>query len=147
MARPYRMTFVRRLVNWIIRTLLQLGLAPPGTYLLTTRGRKSGQLHSTPVTVVEENGQRWLVSPYGEVGWVYNARAVGQVALSRGRQSETVQVQELGPVESAPVLQKYLTNVRIVQPFFDVTPTSPLEAFAAEASRHPVFRIGEPIRA
>jgi hypothetical protein len=29
----------------------------------------------------------------------------------------------------------------VVRPFFDVSPDSPLEAFGAEAPRHPVFRI------
>jgi hypothetical protein len=28
-----------------------------------------------------------------------------------------------------------------VKPFFDATPDAPLEAFAAEAARHPVFRL------
>ena len=68
-----------------------------------------------------------------------NARAAGQVTLSHGRRSETVSFTELGPVESAPVLQAYIKNVAITRPFFDVKPDSPLEAFAAEAPRHPVF--------
>ena len=40
------------------------------------------------------------------------------------------------------MLRDYLRKVRVVRPYFDVTPESPLEAFAAEASRHPVFRLG-----
>jgi hypothetical protein len=51
-------------------------------------------------------------------------------------------VSEVGPRESAPVLREYLRRGRIVlQPFFDATPDSPLEAFVAEAGLHAVFRL------
>jgi hypothetical protein len=32
-------------------------------------------------------------------------------------------------------------EVPITRPYFDVTPESSLDAFAAEASRHPVFEL------
>ena len=64
--------------------LLRLGVSPPHTYLLTLRGRKSGHPYSTPVTLVEEAGERWLVAPFGEVGWVRNARAAEQGNLNTG---------------------------------------------------------------
>ena len=141
MAWAYRLGLWRRLVNRIVRVLLRLGVIPPQTYLLTVRGRKSGHPYSTPVTLVEKDGQRWLVAPYGEVGWVRNARAAKQVTLTRGRRSETVSILELSAGAAAPVLQKYLAQVPIVRPFFDVAPKSSLRDFVAEASRHPVFRI------
>jgi hypothetical protein len=81
------------------------------------------------------------LAPYGEVGWVRNARAAGQVTLKRGRRSETVRIVELSAEDAAPVLKKYLAQVPIVRPFFDVTPKSNIQDFVAEASRHPVFRI------
>ncbi len=141
MAKQYRVTPTVRMLNSLIRPLIRLGLAPKNTYLLTVQGRKSGKLYSTPITLVEEGSDRWLVSPYGEVNWVRNARVARQVRLSRGGRSETVDIIELNPEESAPVLKKYLSQVRIVQPYFDVRPESPIEAFIAEAPRHPVFRI------
>jgi deazaflavin-dependent oxidoreductase (nitroreductase family) len=141
MAWKYCLGLWRRLVNRFIGILLRLGVSPPHTYLLTVRGRKSGRLHSTPVTLVEEAGKRWLVAPYGEVGWVRNARAAEQVTLTRGRRFETVRIVELSAEDAAPVLQKYLAKVPVVRPFFDVTPKSSLRDFVAEASRHPVFRI------
>jgi deazaflavin-dependent oxidoreductase (nitroreductase family) len=104
MARTYRLSAADRLNNWLFKGLLRLGIAPKGTYLLTVRGRRSGRLYSTPVVLVGQGNQRWLVAPYGEVNWVRNARAAGRVTLSRGRRSETVKVIELGPDESAPVL-------------------------------------------
>jgi deazaflavin-dependent oxidoreductase (nitroreductase family) len=141
MAWAYRLGFWRRLVNRMVHALLRCGVSPPHTYLLTVRGRKTGQPYSTPVTLVEENGERWLVAPYGEVGWVRNARAAGQVTLRRGRRSETVKIVELASDEAAPVLKKYLSQVPVVRPFFDVMPQSNLRDFAAEAPKHPVFRV------
>ena len=70
-----------------------------------------------------------------------NARAAGSVTLSRGGRSETVRVEEVGSDEAAPVLRTYLRETGLVRKYFDAGPDSPLEAFAAEAPRHPVFRI------
>jgi len=72
---------------------------------------------------------------------VRNARAAGRVTLSRGRHTETVAIVELGPEEAAPVLKQYMTEIPITRPFFDAKLDAPLEAFVAEARRHPVFRI------
>jgi deazaflavin-dependent oxidoreductase (nitroreductase family) len=140
MARTYRLGTTRRLVNVIMKRLLRVDLAGRHTYLLSVPGRRSGRTYATPVILVE-NGERWLVAPYGEVGWVRNARAAGQVTLSRKQHSETVRIREVGPEQSAPVLREYLRQVRVVRPFFDASPDSPVEAFAAEAGRHPVFLI------
>jgi deazaflavin-dependent oxidoreductase (nitroreductase family) len=142
-ARTYRITPFLKLVNQFMRAALRLGIAPRHTFLLTVRGRKSGRLYSTPVTLVEEAGTRWLVAPYGEVGWVRNVRATGTVMLTRGRRSQTVAIVELKPQEGAPILRKYLELAAITRPYFDVRVDSPLEAFVAEAPRHPVFRIQE----
>jgi deazaflavin-dependent oxidoreductase (nitroreductase family) len=141
MAATYRLTPARRAANRVVRLLLTLGLMPGPTYLLTVPGRRTGRPLSTPVTLVEEGGQRWLVAPYGEVPWVRNARAAGRVTLTRGRRAETVSLRALGAAEAAPVLQRYVTRVPITRPYFDVTPDSPLTAFEAEAARHPVFAL------
>jgi deazaflavin-dependent oxidoreductase (nitroreductase family) len=139
-AREYRLNASRRLVNAVVRPLARLGLAGRHTYILTVRGRKTGRAYSTPVTLIED-GERWLVAPYGDVGWVRNARAAGEVELSRAGRSETLRVEEVFGEEAAPVLQQYLKRVPVVRPFFDVAPDSPLEEFAAEAARHAVFRL------
>jgi deazaflavin-dependent oxidoreductase (nitroreductase family) len=141
MAATYHLSGWRRLLNALVKTVLRVGLGPRHTYLLSVRGRRTGRRYSTPVTLVEAGTNRCLVAPYGEVSWVRNARATGQVTLSRGRRSETVAIVELGPAEAAPVLKQYATEVPITRPFFDARPDSPLEAFVAEAPRHPVFRI------
>jgi deazaflavin-dependent oxidoreductase (nitroreductase family) len=141
-ASTYRLTPSRRAANRLVRLLLKLGLMPGPTYLLTVPGRRSGHPLSTPVTLVEQDGARWLVAPYGDVAWVRSARAAGQITLSRGRRSETVPIRELGPDDAAPVLQRYITRVPITRPYFDARPDSPLSDFIPEAPRHPVFALG-----
>ena len=142
MASTYRLTPSRRAANRLVRLLLKLGLMPGPTYLLTVPGRRTGRPLSTPVTLVEDGNTRWLVAPYGDVAWVRNARAAGQITLSRGTRSETLPIRELRPTEAAPVLQRYITRVPITRPYFDAKPDSPLAAFIAEAPRHPVFHLG-----
>jgi hypothetical protein len=93
------------------------------------------------VTLVEHARERWLVAPYGEREWVKNARAAGWVELRRGRESKRVEVTELPPDERAPILREYVERVRVVAKFFDAERGAPVEAYAAEADRHPVFRL------
>jgi deazaflavin-dependent oxidoreductase (nitroreductase family) len=141
-ATTYRLTPSRRAANRLVRLLLRFGLMPGPTYLLTVPGHRTGRPLSTPVTLVEEDGIRWLVAPYGDVAWVRSARAAGQVTLSRGLHSETLSIRELAGAEAAPVLKRYVTRVPITRPYFDVKPNSPLRDFVSEAPRHPVFQLG-----
>lgn len=141
MAKIYRVTPPMRIFNRMMRTMIQFGIGPKQTRVLTVKGRKTGRLYSTPVSLVIDGEQRWLVAPYGEVNWVKNARAAGEVTLSRGGRSETVRIEEVSVQEGAPVLKRYLAAEPITRPYFDAAPDAPPEAFAAEASRHPVFRI------
>ncbi len=61
MTQRYQLTFGRRLANACIKAILRLGVKLDRTYLLSVAGRKSGKIHTTPVTLVEQGGQRWLV--------------------------------------------------------------------------------------
>ncbi len=146
MARSYRHSQLRRALNALIRLALRVPLPLPlgSTYLLTTRGRRSGRPVSTPVTIVRRNGQRWLVAPYGTTHWVRNARGAGRVTLGRGGRAEELAVAEVPPDVAAPVLREYVRRVRVVRPYVDAGTDAPLEAFAAVAARHPVFRLETP---
>jgi deazaflavin-dependent oxidoreductase (nitroreductase family) len=142
MARTFEMSRGRHVANWMMKRLLGLGVPVGNNFLLTIPGRKTGTPHSTPVTLLERDNQRYLVAPYGEVEWVENARAARQVTLSRGREYEIIGVTELKPDEAAPVLKQYVCEVPIVRPYFDSAPDSTLAHFEAEAPRKPVFRLG-----
>jgi deazaflavin-dependent oxidoreductase (nitroreductase family) len=137
--RPYRKSLWRRALNTLVRPLAQLGLTGPRTFLLTVPGRRSGKLWSTPVSIVEDGGERFLVAPYGDRNWVLNARAAGWVELRRGRRRERLSVVELEPGEAVPVLRRYYELGRVTRPFFDVDLDSPDAEWLAEAPRHPVF--------
>ena len=141
MAATFEQTRLRRLGNALIAPLARLGLAGRRTHVLTVPGRKTGRPRSTPVQLLFLEGERWLVAPYGVGDWVKNARAAGAVELTRARRTERVRVEEVGAEEAAPVLREYLRRTPIVKPYFDATKDAPLEAFAAEAARHPVFRV------
>jgi deazaflavin-dependent oxidoreductase (nitroreductase family) len=99
-ARAYRPTASRRAINWAVRQLAKRGLAGRHVYVLTVRGRKTGRRYETPVTLIE-NGDRWLVAPYGEVNWVRNARAAGEVELTRARRTETLRIEEATAEQAA----------------------------------------------
>jgi deazaflavin-dependent oxidoreductase (nitroreductase family) len=141
MTKLYKQTPVVRFANQIAIFAMKAGIAPKYQYILSVRGRKSGRVYSTPVYVMEEKDKRRLVSPYGEVAWVHNARAAGEVTLTKASESKTYRIVELTAKESAPVLKKYLALAPITQPYFDARPDAPVESFLAEASRHPVFNL------
>jgi deazaflavin-dependent oxidoreductase (nitroreductase family) len=138
-------TFVR-LGNVLTTTLLRAGFKLVGLrdypiYLLTVRGRKSGQPRTTPIVIIEQNGKRYLASPYGIVDWVCNLRAAREATLTRGRRSKTVNALELPPSEAALVLQENFKRKR-GNPFaryFGVTAESSLEDFERATISHPVF--------
>jgi len=121
--------------------LLRLGVGGKSTYLLTTTGRKTGQKRTTPVILVETEAERWLVSPYGMVAWVYNVRAQPAVTLRHGRRVASLHAEEVDPAAAGPVLLRYVRNVRVVAPFFDAGRDDPVEKFVEEAPRHPVFKL------
>ena len=142
MAKKYEVTPAVKLINKMMEFFVRWGWGPKQTYLLTVPGRKSGKLYTTPVSLVEEEGQRWLVAPYGTVGWVRNAKAAGEVTLSKGGKSETLSITEMGPQESGPILKKYLAIETFPRPYFEAQFDAPVDDFIAEADRHPVFRLG-----
>ena len=73
-----------------------------------------------------------------------NARAAGWVELSRAGKNERLRVTEVDDAEAGPVLRSYLRKAPVTSPFFDAKARDSVEAFIAEASRHPVFRLASP---
>jgi deazaflavin-dependent oxidoreductase (nitroreductase family) len=143
MARTYRLGPGRRAVNSVIAALIRAGVGGSANYLLTTIGRRTGQPRTTPVTLIEHAGERWLVSPYGTVGWVYNVRARPQITLRHGHQTDVVRAEEVPPEVAGPVLKRYLSQVRVTAPYFDARAKDPVTEFVQEARQHPVFRLGD----
>jgi hypothetical protein len=54
--------------------MLTKGAGPPGLWLLTIPGRKTGLCRTTR-RPREEHESRWLAAPFGPGGWAQNTRA------------------------------------------------------------------------
>jgi deazaflavin-dependent oxidoreductase (nitroreductase family) len=139
-ARQFRPSRARRAGDAVISVFVRLGLAP-STYLLTTKGRKTGRPLTHPATIVEHDGKRWLVAPYGPVSWVRNARADGRVVLRRRFDRREYTVREASAQEAGPVLKKYVRIAAPTRPYFQADKNAQVEEFVAEADRHPVFEL------
>jgi deazaflavin-dependent oxidoreductase (nitroreductase family) len=139
-ARQYRPGRGRRVGDAIISVFVRAGVVP-STYMLTTRGRKTGRPLTHPVTMVEHDGRRWLVAPYGPVSWVHNARAAGRVTLRRRGDRRAYAIREVSASEAGPVLKRYVGIATATRPYFQADKDSPVEDFVAEADHHPVFEL------
>ncbi|MBA2286985.1 MAG: nitroreductase family deazaflavin-dependent oxidoreductase [Ktedonobacteraceae bacterium] len=144
MAKINKAPLYVRVANVMTTTLLRVGVKLVGTgkypmYLVTVRGRKSGQPRTIPLAIIERNGKRYVGSVYGIVDWVRNLRAAGEAILTRGRRSEMVNVRELPQGEAALVLRE---DVKGGNPFahaYGVTANSSLEEFERAVLSHPLF--------
>jgi deazaflavin-dependent oxidoreductase (nitroreductase family) len=131
-----------RVGNAVAATMLRLGLPMGPMYLLTVRGRKSGQPRSTPLAILERDGARYIIAVYGVSDWVRNLRAAGTATLTRGRRKDAITVTELSPKEAAIILKAMSGGgPGFLRNYFATTPASSLEEFEREAMRHPVFRV------
>lgn len=129
--------------------LLNAGLPIGPLWLLETRGRKTGVVRVVPVAVARSGGRRWLVSIYGETGWVRNVRVSGEARLRRGRRTEAIGVTEVTDgrrAVAAMQLRRSFWMIPFVRAAFTATPRDGLQAFEAEAGRHPVFAVTSPQR-
>jgi hypothetical protein len=88
-----------------------------------------------------DDGKRWLVAPFGEVGWVQNVRSAGRAQLRFRGHTEKVRLREATPAEAAPVLKQHVEQYPTVAPFFEAVAGDPVERFLAEAHQHPVFEV------
>src|SRR5256885_1750497 len=144
MAKTSQVPLFVRIGNILTTTLLRAGfkLVGPGKYpmyLLTVRGRKSGQPRTVPIVIIQQNGKRYLASPYGIVDWIRNLRAAGEAILTRGRRSETINVRELPKGEAALVLREDIKGGNPFARNYGVTADSSLEDFERAVLTHPVF--------
>jgi deazaflavin-dependent oxidoreductase (nitroreductase family) len=113
--------------------------------LITVLGRKSGMPRTTPLTIVEISGRRWLMAAFGEVNWVRNLRAAGRATITVGRRKEEVSAVELGPTEAVaffrdvlgPRLQRTRVGSWVVRNLDKVDIDKPVEA----AEGRPVFEL------
>lgn len=100
--------FTRNVFNRSIRWLTRRGLSVAGSRELRVVGRRSGQVRTTVVNVLEVEGTTYLVAPRGVTDWVRNVRAAGGGELRVGRRVERFVAEELADDAKGPVLRAYL---------------------------------------
>jgi hypothetical protein len=138
---PQGMANVKPPPPWMVRlnvAMLRRGLKVGSQHLLSVRGRRSGELRSTPVSIATVEGTRYIVAAFADAAWVGNVRAAGSGILGRGRSVESVRLVELPVEERGPVLRAFLQQVRGGVRFFG---SADPDAVAAAADRYPVFRL------
>ncbi|MBV9897472.1 MAG: nitroreductase family deazaflavin-dependent oxidoreductase [Chloroflexi bacterium] len=151
------------MVNPLARWMMSVGI-PTGSrnVLLTVRGRRSGMPRTTPVSMLELEGRRFVQASYSEDGWVRNLRAAGQATVTDHGRRIAVQTLELPPDAAAAIIRRALAPyhrsrllrallgprvrppvavLRWIRLRVDDTP----EEYVAEAQRHPLFEL-QPIR-
>jgi deazaflavin-dependent oxidoreductase (nitroreductase family) len=111
----------------------------PGNAKLVARlsvpGRTSGQWRTTPVVVLDHDGERYLVAPGGQTEWARNLRAAGRGRLIRREHVEEFTAVELPTGERPAVHEAYLRRYGRMP-----TVRSGFRAFPDPAD-HPTFRI------
>jgi F420H(2)-dependent quinone reductase len=133
---------LERVFNRAFGALVGLGIGPRDYYLLQVKGRKSGRVYGTPVSLVSLHGVRFLVAPRGRTQWVRNAEAANEIVLKRGTTRRRFGLRALADADKPPVLLAYLERYRsVVQRYFPVPAGSPAGAFAEIAARYPVFEL------
>src|SRR3954466_509391 len=73
---------------------------PSVVSLLSVPGRTTGEWRSNSVAVLEHNGERYLVSAYGDTEWSRNLRVAGHGRLKGKASTETFTAVEV-PTEEA----------------------------------------------
>jgi hypothetical protein len=93
------------------------------------------------VSPIELNGSEYVVSPYGEVGWVHNARADSSVVLRHGRRERRVRLNEVRGEEAASVVAAYHAREGYARRYMDVPEDPELADFLEAVFRFPVFEV------
>ena len=133
---------LERAFNRLFGLLVGVGFGLSHNYVLIVRGRKSGELFSTPVNLLLVDGRNYLIAPRGNTQWVRNARSEGEIWLQKGRSQQRFRVREIGDDEKPRLLKLYLDEFHMtVQRYFSIPVRSSLESFVGIASQTPTFEL------
>jgi deazaflavin-dependent oxidoreductase (nitroreductase family) len=129
--------------NEIVGHLTRLGISVWGSRVLYVKGRKSGELRSNPVNLLNHEGKRYLVAPRGHTQWVRNLRVAGEGELRVGRRVEHFLPTELTDDDKPAILRAYLRRWKFeIGVFFDGVDAKASDQKLREiAPGYPVFEI------
>ncbi len=139
MAKQYEVTASTRFVNRLTSGMAKLGVGR--IEVLTTTGRTSGEPRQVPVSPITMGDQEYLVSPYGSVGWVHNARAKPEAMLRLGSSARPVRLEEVDAGEAAPIIAAYYARENHAREYMEAPDNPTVDYFRDTAHRFPVFRI------
>ena len=108
---------------------------PSIVHSLTVPGRVTGRERTVPVAVLDQNGERYLISAYGDTEWSRNLRASAHARLRGRRWTQDIDTVEVPIDERPPLIAEYLRqygSLPTVQRTFDALP---------DPADHPTFRI------
>ena len=129
-------------VNRLYGSLTRLGLSMPYSFLLSVPGRRTGEMRSVPVNLLQSNGKLFLVATRGHTQWARNARASRKILLTRGRLRMEFSLRVVPDNEKPAVLRSYLSRFKwMAWRFFPLPSGSPLATFEPIAARYPVFEL------
>lgn len=133
----------KHVLNPIVSGLTRAGLSLRGSRVLAVPGRQTGQVHTTPVNLLEIDGHRYLVAPRGNTQWARNLRAASTGELRLGGKVEPFSAEEVSDEEKPPILREYLRRWKAETGIFfgGVGPDAPDAELRRIAPDHPVFRI------
>jgi deazaflavin-dependent oxidoreductase (nitroreductase family) len=136
--------FTQKVFNPTVRFLARHGVSIRGSRELRVVGRKSGEIRTTAVNLLNLGDREYLVAPRGTTEWVRNVRAAeGRLELRVGRRTESYRAIELDDAAKAPVIRAYLEQWEWeVGKFFEGLTKDATDAeIAAVAPGFPVFTL------
>lgn len=137
--RPNR---IAKVLNQVQAAFASRRATTNGVVALDVVGRTSGRIISFPLVMVTVNGQRYLVSLFGDnTQWVRNVRASGRKAILRSGGREHVRLEEIPVDRRPPILKAYLQIADGARPHVPVNIDEPIEEFEKIAGTIPVFRL------
>lgn len=133
-----------RMVMPMVRWGVPMGVRRAPMALLTVRGRKSGALRTTPVSLAARDDGWLLVAVYGVSDWSRNLEAAGEAEVTMRGSATKVRARRLSPIDAAPILRDSIADApalirRMTSRYFGADTDSPLGDWRLEAVDHPVF--------
>ncbi|MGH2984859.1 MAG: nitroreductase/quinone reductase family protein [Solirubrobacterales bacterium] len=144
MAETYKRPgwFTANVFNRLVRGLNKLGISVAGAQTLAVRGRKSGEVRTTPVNPFELGEVTYLLSPRGTTQWARNLRVVGEGELRKGGKARRFRAEEIADAEKLPLLRHYLDRwAWEAKDFLEVEKDATDEQLREIAPSHPAFRL------